>query len=865
MYTRIKGLRIISLLMVVAIVLFQLGTNYGEQNNYSAAEDVAGILEGCYEGAVANYEATVEFLDENYIEKYPQLALVPLSSSEEEHEKFKEIAAEIVEAEPEISPIEAIYNWMNESVNDVEGSHYGVYYPLDVYHVRGADSDGQANLMCQLLRSAGVPAVVVEGYTGNTYTELSEEMMYEDSISGQHARRAWVLAYNEGCWQLLDTCNERWLCTKEEIATWYYTLIIDEGVVIQEDLNGYSVGSSRVAGLSKAWWDYEDGSVSRFKYIETEESVLMEFNKSGWVSNFDGRVLYFKDSMCNITNYAVRMEDTLYYFGANGEPFNVSQLDGKYKMKDGRMVVENGTSFEIAPFVDMQEYTIEWKTQNPDVITIDENGVLHAVGKGRADIECWITDVNKGYEIGYFIVLYVDDFVSELTIGDDIELEIGKTYTFDTVTDKTSSEFSNFFWESTDESVVTVDNRGKITALKEGTAIIIAEFADGSGLSDSCVITVVEALFEEVFSYQFVTVNGFTVEETKVEISLCNEIEDANKVLIEESLVGAGDFKLSYRGNSFVYEDKEYSMVEIYYRIPEGYILADSEGITENTVWYSVENLCDGSNEITWFLEEVVTEPEIPVEPEAPVIPEVDSDKLGEETKEQIEKEEDKHVEVVAPDSNKIDKDVFESMGKHDKDVTIGVKDKENGKIKYSWTFSNKELENRDMEIDLDIRIADDKKHHIKNHVGDEDMLCIEFAHHGELPGPATIRNYVGDTYKDGHKVWLYYYDEEKDKVFRIGGKPLEVKDGYIEYTITHCSTYFVMDNNLTNIEKDETSLADATVSVLDNDFARTLASNETDVVVPETADKSLIGVYITILFLGMTLLLTGKKYKKLS
>lgn len=377
---------------------------------------------------------------------------------------------------------------------------------------------------------------------------------------------------------------------------------------------------------------------------------------------------------------------------------------------------------------------------------------------------------------------------------------------------------------------------------------------------------------EETFTYEFVDVNGLgVVPGTNVVISLCNEMELNDKVVIAETTTGEGTFTVSHMGDFYYYDDETYNYLEISYRFPEGYILADSEGVTENTVWYSVENLCDGSNEITWFLEEVITEPETPIEPEVPVepetpsIPEVDSDKLGEETIEQIEKDEDNHVEVVAPDSNKIDKDVFESMGKHDKDLTIGVKDKKNGKVKYSWTFSNKEMKNRDMEIDLNIRIADDKKHHIKNHVGDEDMLCIEFAHHGELPGPATIRNYVGDTYKDGHKVWLYYYDEEKNKIFRIGGKPLEVKDGYIEFTITHCSTYFVMNENLTNVEKDETSLADASLSVLDNEFDRTLASNETDSTVPKTGDKSLMGVYITTLFLGMTLLLTGKKHKKLS
>ncbi|MBQ4069196.1 MAG: hypothetical protein IJC76_08095, partial [Lachnospiraceae bacterium] len=127
-----------------------------------------------------------------------------------------------------------------------------------------------------------------------------------------------------------------------------------------------------------------------------------------------------------------------------------------------------------------------------------------------------------------------------------------------------------------------------------------------------------EVPVEEIFTYEFVDVNGLgVVPGTNVVISLCNEMESNDKVVIAETTTGEGVFTVSHMGDFYYYDDETYNYLEISYRFPEGYILADSEGITENTVWYSVENLCDGSNEITWFLEEVVTEPEIPVEPEA--------------------------------------------------------------------------------------------------------------------------------------------------------------------------------------------------------------------------------------------------------
>lgn len=45
-------------------------------------------------------------------------------------------------------------------------------------------------------------------------------------------------------------------------------------------------------------------------------------------------------------------------------------------------------------------------------------------------------------------------------------------------------------WTSSDQSIVTVDSTGKVTAIKEGQAIITATTTDGSNLSATCTVTV---------------------------------------------------------------------------------------------------------------------------------------------------------------------------------------------------------------------------------------------------------------------------------------------------------------------------------------------------------------------------------------
>ena len=55
-----------------------------------------------------------------------------------------------------------------------------------------------------------------------------------------------------------------------------------------------------------------------------------------------------------------------------------------------------------------------------------------------------------------------------------------------------NATFTSFIWSSNDEEILTVDNRGYVTALSEGAAEIIVEAKDGSGKYASCVIEVIK-------------------------------------------------------------------------------------------------------------------------------------------------------------------------------------------------------------------------------------------------------------------------------------------------------------------------------------------------------------------------------------
>ena len=156
-------------------------------------------------------------------------------------------------------------------------------------------------------------------------------------------------------------------------------------------------------------------------------------------------------------------------------------------------------------------------------------------------------------------------------------------------------------------------------------------------------------------------------------------------------------------------------------------------------------------------------------------------------------------VEVITKNSApEMNAGVFESAKKNNKDITFGVAD-ENDNLLYSWTFQYDNLDTSKMNgkaMDLSISFASEKKKEIEELTGQTNGVYISIAgYHGELPGPATVKTYVGDQYKNGDTVYLYYYNEETKKVELIGGKGLVVNGGYVEYTLTHCSTYFITTN----------------------------------------------------------------------
>ena len=226
--------------------------------------------------------------------------------------------------------------------------------------------------------------------------------------------------------------------------------------------------------------------------------------------------------------------------------------------------------------------------------------------------------------------------------------------------------------------------------------------------------------------------------------------------------------------------------------------------------------------------EEPTTTPEVTAEPTespAPIVTPVpptvvdesqivENDKVEEELTKQLENVGNTVSAVIAPKKNgantetaKLDRSFFENMRNENKTVSVSVVNEKNEK-QYEWSFDTTKVDsNKLVSVDLTVKFATEKQKEIQDLTGQTDTFYMSFSHHGVLPAPATMTVYVGNQYADGSVVFLYYYNEETGKIEAItedgtsavnagSVHGLVVRNGYVTYTISHCSEYFLCEKD---------------------------------------------------------------------
>lgn len=119
-----------------------------------------------------------------------------------------------------------------------------------------------------------------------------------------------------------------------------------------------------------------------------------------------------------------------------------------------------------------------------------------------------------------------------------------------------------------------------------------------------------------------------------------------------------------------------------------------------------------------------------------------------------------------------------------------------------SWTFKGSDLSaDADLNIDPTVQVSRKGTDDVATLLTDvKSAIVMDFAHSGKLPATAEVYVRASGVYEDGSKVNLYTYNEDERK-FELVQEDIEVKDGYAVYSIDHCSTWALSDEDLTACE----------------------------------------------------------------
>lgn len=166
--------------------------------------------------------------------------------------------------------------------------------------------------------------------------------------------------------------------------------------------------------------------------------------------------------------------------------------------------IYTGEKIVVIPTItplDADNKRVTYVSSDPSVAVVDENGVVTGVSGGSTII--LVTTEERGLVASCKITVY--EFVTSVTIDDDSKyINYGVTKRLKAIVKPDTATNKGVTWSSSNSNVITVDDRGKITAVGYGSAIITATAADGSGVYDELVLTVVKPVTS-------ITVNPSTV------------------------------------------------------------------------------------------------------------------------------------------------------------------------------------------------------------------------------------------------------------------------------------------------------------------------------------------------------------------
>jgi len=157
--------------------------------------------------------------------------------------------------------------------------------------------------------------------------------------------------------------------------------------------------------------------------------------------------------------------------------------------------------------------SLEWKSSDEAVATVDQEGLVKAIAQGTAVITVSSTD---GSEISATCNITVRKLVSGITLNEtSATLNEGQSVQLTATVSPELADNKTLAWTSSNDAVATVDQNGLVTAVAQGSAVITVKSTDGSEISATSNITVRKLVSDITLNETSATLNeGQSVQLT---------------------------------------------------------------------------------------------------------------------------------------------------------------------------------------------------------------------------------------------------------------------------------------------------------------------------------------------------------------
>ena len=224
------------------------------------------------------------------------------------------------------------------------------------------------------------------------------------------------------------------------------------------------------------------------------------------------------------------------------------------------------------------DQTITWSSMDESIATVDQNGHVTGIKTGEVQIKA-VSDTGvehlcKVIVTGHPNAISIDKKSIDMTVGDTDK--ITTTFTPEGTTD-------DITYESSNTNVVTIDNKGTLTAKNPGTAMIT--ITTGQGLKEYCSVTVTKKKVKSA-TISLKDVNATPGEEIEVPVMISdNPGISAMKVSIsydQNILTPVNAEKTSLLGGAVIKGEKQEDGI---YNV----LWYNTKDINENGVIYKVK------------------------------------------------------------------------------------------------------------------------------------------------------------------------------------------------------------------------------------------------------------------------------------